>query len=203
MVSRGSGYVAKDALLCFGLAALFRVIERRVGWAAWPTALMGFLILVVSVLSVTYLLVAGELLSWQSLSVGVARFDEVRGIAAESAPVMWLVGTALFVFLAVPYSCRRRWGSSGSSSLGFGVAVVAGVIGLLASTPEQGLWPGWERTSRSLLSRATSSHGESPNPRACSAHFPRLFQAMPSPNGRKPGSRPTCCSSFSSPRVGM
>src|SRR6187431_1818782 len=65
--------VAKDALLCFGLAALFRVIERRVGGAAWPTALMGFLILVVSVLSVTYLLVAGELLSWQSLSVGVAR----------------------------------------------------------------------------------------------------------------------------------
>ena len=129
--------VAKDALLCFGLAALFRVIERRVGWAAWPTALMGFLILVVSVLSVTYLLVAGELLSWQSLSVGVARFDEVRGIAAESAPVMWLVGTALFVLLAVPYSCRRRWGSSGSPSLGFGVAVVAGVMGLLAPTPEQ------------------------------------------------------------------
>ena len=129
--------VAKDALLCFGLAALFRVIERRVGWAAWPTALMGFLILVVSVLSVTYLLVAGELLSWQSLSVGVARFDEVRGIAGESAPVMWLVGTALFVLLAVPYSCRRRWGSSGSPSLGFGIAAVAGVIGLLAPTPEQ------------------------------------------------------------------
>ena len=131
------GLVAKDALLCFGLAALFRVIERRIGWAAWPTALMGFLIFVVSVLSVTYLLVAGELLSWQSLSVGVARFDEVRGIAAESAPVIWLVGTALFVLLAVPYSCRRRWGSSGSPSLGFGVAAVAGVVALLAPTPEQ------------------------------------------------------------------
>ena len=129
--------VAKDALLYFGLAAMFRVIERRVGWAAWPTALLGFLILVVSVLSAAYLVVAGELLSWQSLIVGVARFDEVRSIAAESAPVMWLVGAALFVLLAIPYSCRRRWGSRGSPALGFGVAVAAGVIGLLAPMPEQ------------------------------------------------------------------
>jgi len=129
--------VAEDALLCFGLAAVFRVIERRVSWAAWPTALLGFLILVVSVLSVSYLLVAGELLSWQSLTVGVARFDEVWGIAAESAPVMWLGGAVLFVLLAIPYSCRRRWGSNGSPSLGFGIAAVAGIIGLLAPAPEQ------------------------------------------------------------------
>jgi hypothetical protein len=123
--------------LYFGLAAMFRVIERRVGWAAWPTGLLGFLILVVSALSAAYLVVAGELLSWQSLIVGVARFDEVRSIAAESAPVMWFVGAALFVLLAIPYSCRRRWGSRGSPALGFGVAVAAGVIGLLAPIPEQ------------------------------------------------------------------
>jgi arylsulfatase A-like enzyme len=129
--------VAKDACLCFGLAAMFRAIERRVGRAAWLTALLGFLILVVSVLSVVYLQVAGELLSWQSLTVGVARFDEVRGIAAESGPVMWLAGAALFVVLAVPYSCRRRWGSGGSPHLGFGIAVVAGVIGLGTPAPEQ------------------------------------------------------------------
>lgn len=129
--------VAKDALLYFGLAALFRVVESRVDWLSWPTALFGFLILILSVVSAAYLLVAGELLSWQSLTVGVARFEEVRGIAAESAPVMWLAGAALFVFFAIPHACRRRWGSTGSPNLGFGVAMVAAAIGLLAPTPAQ------------------------------------------------------------------
>ena len=129
--------VAKDALVYFGLAAMFRVVERRVGWAAWPTALLAFLILILSLLSVAYLLVAGELLSWQSLTVGVARFDEVWGIAAESAPIMWLAGAALFILFAIPYAGRRRGGSAGSPNLGFGIAMLAGVTGLLAPTPAQ------------------------------------------------------------------
>ena len=142
-VSGGSRWigvlVARDAFLCFGLAAIFQVVEHRVRWASWITACLGLLVLTASTLSAAYLSVSGELLSWQGVTAGVARFDEVRGIVAESmSPLSWIVAAAVASVLAVlPYSCRRRWQGTGSPLGAFGLAAVAGAGILLAPAPPQ------------------------------------------------------------------
>ena len=129
--------VAKDALLCFSLATLFQFIERRAGWAAWWTGGLALVALTASAIGAGYLLVAGELLSWQTLRVGVERFNEVWGIVVESMPGPgWLVVAALGCLLvALPYACRRVNGE-GSSRLGLVVMTLAGGVVLFAPLPQ-------------------------------------------------------------------
>jgi hypothetical protein len=128
--------VARDALLCFGMATAFQLIERRAARAAWWTGGFALATLTASLVSAGYLLVAGELLSWQTLRVGVARFDEVWGIVVESMPLPgWLVIAAVSCLLvALPYACRRLNGD-GSPLLGLVVTALAGGVVLFAPVP--------------------------------------------------------------------
>ncbi|NOT24942.1 MAG: sulfatase-like hydrolase/transferase [Acidobacteria bacterium] len=129
--------VARDALLCFGMATVFQLIERRAGWAVWWTGCLALVTLTASAVSAGYLLVAGELLSWQTLRVGVARFDEVWGIVVESMPAPgWLVLAAVSCLLvALPYACRRLNGE-GSPVAGLLVTTLASGVAFLAPPPQ-------------------------------------------------------------------
>jgi glucan phosphoethanolaminetransferase (alkaline phosphatase superfamily) len=129
--------VASDALLCFGLATTCQLIERRAAWAVWWTGCLSFVILVVSSVSGGYLLVAGELVSWQSLRVGMERFGEVWGIVVESMPApAWLVAAAAGCLLVtLPYACRR-WNAEGSPGLSLVATTLAGGVVFFAPLPE-------------------------------------------------------------------
>lgn len=74
-----------EDVACFlGLAAVFAVAERSSAWMQLVTIPVSFVVGAVALLNAGYVSVAGEQLTWPTISIGLARFDDLRGVATET-----------------------------------------------------------------------------------------------------------------------
>jgi lipoteichoic acid synthase len=140
--------VASDVALHMGLAALFALGERRVPWILFATVPLSLLVLVLSALNAIYLGMTGEQLSWQGVSIGIERFDEVWGIVGEAlaavGPLRWAIGVALVTGLPLgaAWLLRAMTGSGHPTRHGgerarcaAALAVVGLLVALLVPSP--------------------------------------------------------------------
>ena len=98
---------------CFlGLAALLAIGERASPWLQVVTVPLAFLVAAIALLNAGYVSVAGEQLTWPTISIGLARFDDLRGIATETlelpAPVVVLAVLALWMPALLAHLVLRR-----------------------------------------------------------------------------------------------
>jgi hypothetical protein len=103
-----------EDIACFlGLAALLAVAERSSAWMQLVTVPLAFVVAAIALVNAGYLSVAGEQLTWPTISIGLARFEDLQGIATETLelPAIVVVVTVLvlwFPSLLAHLALRRR-----------------------------------------------------------------------------------------------
>lgn len=99
---------SSDALVLFAMVALFALGEASTRWISAITITLAVCVLVVTLINAGYLSVSGEQLSFSTLEVGFARWDDFWGIAADHVrrlgPIR-LLGLGLLV-AALPVAVR-------------------------------------------------------------------------------------------------
>jgi arylsulfatase A-like enzyme len=97
-----------DALVLFALAALFALGEASTRWISAVTTALSACVLALALINAGYLSVSGEQLTVSTLKVGLARWDDFWGIAAEHARRLGrirLLGLGLLA-VALPVAVR-------------------------------------------------------------------------------------------------
>lgn len=134
---RGVLAAASDVALFLGLASLFAAGEARSPWLMLATIPLAVGMATLAVINAGYLMVSGEQLNYQVISVGIMRFDDVKSIvgAGNITTLLTALGIAVAVVYAATLVVLKRLGEPLSplrdSDLRARATVLVAVIGLL------------------------------------------------------------------------